>query len=126
MTEFHVGDVITSLVKTALIPGGRENVLYTTLGGAIGVFAPFITKEEGEFYQLLEMKMKQEYPSILGRDHTSFRGYYSPVKSVVDGDMCQFFSRLAPEKRREVAGEFDRSASDILKKLEDISARSSI
>lgn len=124
LVEFHVGDIITSLSRASLIAGGKEVIMYTTLSGAIGMFIPFISKDEAEFFQTLELHLREEAPSLVGRDHASFRGYYLPPKSVVDGELCQFYTRLTPEKRREIAGEFERTAPEMLKKLEDIVTRS--
>ena len=47
--NFHVGEVITSLQKTTLIPGGSESLVYTTLSGAIGMLVPFTSHEVTQF-----------------------------------------------------------------------------
>jgi splicing factor 3B subunit 3 len=39
---------------------------------------------------------------------------------VVDGDLCEVFGALAPERQRAVAGELDRTPAEVLKKLEDV------
>jgi splicing factor 3B subunit 3 len=36
VTNFHVGDLVTSLQRAALQPGGREVLLYATIMGAVG------------------------------------------------------------------------------------------
>ncbi len=66
--------------------------------------------------------MRQE-PSLTGRDHLSYRSSYVPAKAVVDGDLCETFLLLSPEKRREVAEEVGRGASEVVKKIEDIRSR---
>lgn len=33
-----------------------------------------------DFFQHLEMHMHSELPSLVGRDHLSFRSYYLPIK----------------------------------------------
>lgn len=43
--NFHIGEVITSLQKTTLIPGGSESLVYTTLSGGIGMLVPFASNE---------------------------------------------------------------------------------
>lgn len=98
-------------------------IVYTTFLGTIGILVPFVSKEDVEFFTTLEMHMRQEMPSILGRDHLSYRSYYIPVRKVVDGDFCEQFQVLAPEKRRRIAEEMDRSVAEIMKKLEDIRNR---
>jgi splicing factor 3B subunit 3 len=123
LTDFHVGDIVTHLTKVSLLPGAREVLLYTSLHGAIGIFVPFSTRDDIEFFSLLETQLRQAAPSILGRDHMSYRGYYNPVKTVVDGDLCEQYLLLVPGKRREIAEEMERNAGEIVKKLEDIRNR---
>ncbi|KAJ3092115.1 Splicing factor 3B subunit 3, partial [Quaeritorhiza haematococci] len=124
VTEFHVGSTITSIHKTTLVAGGREVILYTTFLGGIGLLVPFATKDDVEFFQTLEMHMRQEAPPLLGRDHLSYRSYYIPVRCVVDGDLCEMFgTALGPEKKRGIAEELDRVVGDITKKLEDMRNR---
>lgn len=84
----HVGELVVSLQKTALIPGGPEAIVYTTLAGGVGALIPFSTKDEHEFFQHLEMYMRTEHPPLCGRDHLSFRSYYFPVK--VRTHLCDF------------------------------------
>lgn len=40
VVNFHVGDLVTSLQRAVLQPGGREVLLYATVMGAIGVHQP--------------------------------------------------------------------------------------
>ncbi|ETN79203.1 hypothetical protein NECAME_09921 [Necator americanus] len=51
---FYTGDLITSLQKTSLVPGANECVIYTTIGGAVGILVPFISKDKSKFCQDLE------------------------------------------------------------------------
>lgn len=76
----HVGELIVSIQKTALIPGGPEAIVYTTIAGGVGALIPFSSKDDHEFFQHLEMYMRTEHPPICGRDHLSYRSYYFPVK----------------------------------------------
>jgi splicing factor 3B subunit 3 len=66
--------------------------------------------------------MRQESPSIVGRDHMAFRSYYAPVKNVIDGDLCEQYGALPSEVQRRIAEDMDRTPSEILKKLEQIRA----
>lgn len=43
--NFHIGEVITSLQRTTLIPGGSESLVYTTLSGGVGMLVPFTSNE---------------------------------------------------------------------------------
>ena len=36
VVNFHVGDLVTSLQRAVLQPGGREVLLYATIMGAVG------------------------------------------------------------------------------------------
>ena len=89
LAHYHLGDIPTSLHKTQLVAGGRDILLFTGLSGSIGILVPFISREEVDFFQQLEALMRSEEPPIAGRDHMVYRGYYVPVKSVIDGDYCE-------------------------------------
>lgn len=80
LNNFYVGETILSLQKGVLTAGGKDCVVYTTMSGAIGVLVPFLTKEEFEFFQALEMHLRQEHPPLCGRDHLAYRSFYFPCK----------------------------------------------
>ncbi|KAF9073666.1 CPSF A subunit region-domain-containing protein [Rhodocollybia butyracea] len=120
IATFHVGDLITSIHKVAMVAGGREILLYTGLHGTIGILVPFVSKEDVDFISLLEQHMRTEQSSLVGRDQLSWRGYYTPVKAVVDGDLCETFARLPGPKQSAIAGELDRTVGEVLKKLEQL------
>ncbi|GAU95977.1 hypothetical protein RvY_07491 [Ramazzottius varieornatus] len=121
--QFYIGETISSLQKTTLIPGGSESIVYTTLSGRIGALVPFSSKEDQDFFQHLEMHLRNEKPPLCGRDHLQYRSYYWPVKSVVDGDLCEQYNALDYGKQKEIAEELDRTPNEIAKKLEDIRNR---
>ncbi|XP_067652800.1 splicing factor 3B subunit 3 [Haliotis asinina] len=123
VANFHVGEVVTSLQKATLIPGGSESLVYTTLSGAIGMLVPFTSHEDHDFFQHLEMYMRSEYPPLCGRDHLAYRSYYYPVKNVIDGDLCEMFNSMDASKQKSVAEELERTPSEVSKKLEDIRTR---
>ncbi|KIK98465.1 hypothetical protein PAXRUDRAFT_823827 [Paxillus rubicundulus Ve08.2h10] len=118
--HFHVGDLVTSIHKVSLVAGGREVLLYTGLHGTIGILVPFVSKEDVDFISTLEQHMRTEQGSLVGRDHLAWRGYYVPVKAVVDGDLCETYARLPSSKQSAIAGELDRSVGEVLKKLEQL------
>ncbi|KAF9652978.1 hypothetical protein BDM02DRAFT_3160528 [Thelephora ganbajun] len=120
LAHFHVGDLVTSLHKVALVAGGREVLLYTGLHGTIGILVPFVSKDDVDFISTLEQHMRTQNLSIVGRDHLSWRGYYVPVKAVVDGDLCEAFAQLPAHKQSSIAEELDRSVGDVLKKLDQL------
>jgi splicing factor 3B subunit 3 len=123
IAEFFVGDTLTSITKTSLLPGGREVLVYTTLHGSIGMFVPFVSKDEIEIFKTIEMHLRNEIPNPCGRDHVQYRSYYFPVKNVIDGDLCEHYNMLPNEKKRQIADSLDRTVSEISKKLEDIRNR---
>ena len=120
LAHFHVGDLITSIHKVSLVAGGREVLLYTGLHGTIGILVPFVSKEDVDFISTLEQHLRTEQPSLVGRDQLSWRGYYVPVKAVVDGDLCETYARLPGSKQQAIAGELDRTVGEVLKKLEQL------
>ncbi|KAI0755924.1 mono-functional DNA-alkylating methyl methanesulfonate N-term-domain-containing protein [Irpex lacteus] len=120
LAHYHVGDIVTSITKVSLVAGGREVLLYTGLHGTIGILVPFISKEDVDFISTLEQHMRTEQGSLVGRDHLAWRGYYVPVKAVVDGDLCETFARLPATKQSSIAGELDRTVGEVLKKLEQL------
>ena len=120
IAHFHVGDLITSIHKVSLVAGGREVLLYTGIHGTIGILVPLVSKEDVDFISTLEQHMRTEQGSLIGRDQLSWRGYYTPVKAVVDGDLCETFARLPGTKQSTIAGELDRTVGEVLKKLEQL------
>ncbi|KAI0349483.1 hypothetical protein OH77DRAFT_1594212 [Trametes cingulata] len=120
LAHFHVGDIITGLHKVSMVAGAPEVILYTGLHGTIGVLVPLISKEDVDFTTILEQHLRAEQLSLVGRDHLAWRGYYVPVKAVVDGDLCEMYARLPPHRRGAVAGELDRTVGEVLKKLEQL------
>ncbi|CAO1634280.1 unnamed protein product [Sympodiomycopsis kandeliae] len=127
--HYHVGDIITSLHKVSLAPGGKEGIMYTCLGGTIGMLVPFVSKEDVEMLSTLEMHLRQEaslvnspyaLSSLVGRDHLAYRGYYVPVKSIIDGDLCEQYGLLNYQRQEAIAEQLSRSTADVKKKLETL------
>ncbi|KAH8814685.1 CPSF A subunit region-domain-containing protein [Flagelloscypha sp. PMI_526] len=125
LAHFHVGDLVTSVHKVAMVAGGRDVILYTCLHGTIGILVPFASKEDVDFISTLEQHLRTEQSSLVGRDQLSWRGYYVPVKAVVDGDLCETFTKLSAQKQSSIAGELDRTIGEVLKKLEQLRVTSS-
>ncbi|KAJ3911556.1 SF3B3 protein [Lentinula edodes] len=86
----------------AMVAGGREILLYTGLHGTVGILVPFVSKEDVDFISTLEQHLRTEQSSLVGRDQLSWRGYYTPVKAVVDGDLCETFARLPGSKKSAI------------------------
>lgn len=119
----YIGDTITSIGKATLTTGAREVLAYTTFFGGIGMLVPFLSKEDVDFFQNLEMHMRLAMPPLLGRNHLAYRSSYVPVRNVIDGDLCEQYSLLPMDKRTEIAEELDRTPAEISRKLEEIRQR---
>ncbi|KAI1327859.1 pre-mRNA-splicing factor rse-1 [Xylariaceae sp. FL0255] len=124
MTHFYAQDVPTSITKTNLVVGGQDVLLWSGVQGTVGVFIPFVSREDVDFFQNLESQMRSEDPPLAGRDHLIYRSYYAPVKGVIDGDLCERYALLSNDKKQSIAGELDRSVREIERKISDIRTRS--
>jgi splicing factor 3B subunit 3 len=125
LAEFYVGETIVSLQKAAFVHGAREAIYYVTVSGAIGVFIPFAQRNDALLSQNLELFMRTEEPAMmLGRDHLAFRSSYSPVKSVIDGDLCEHLQSLTSDRKHTASQLLDASPEELLRHLQAI--RSSI
>lgn len=117
MCHFFTQDIPTSISKASLVVGGQDILLWSGIMGTIGVFIPFVSREDADFFQSLEGHMRTEDAPLAGRDHLMYRGYYAPVKGVIDGDLCERYTLLPNEKKQMIAGELDRSVREIERKL---------
>jgi splicing factor 3B subunit 3 len=46
-----------------------------------------------------------------------------PLQNVIDGDICEQYNSIDPNKQRAISEELDRTSSEVAKKLEDIRTR---
>ncbi|EFC50026.1 predicted protein [Naegleria gruberi] len=120
IVKFYVGSMITSIYKTSLIAGGPSILIYTTITGAVGVFFPFTSKKDIEFFTQLEMHLREKNPPLCGRDHLAYRSYYFPVKSVVDGDLIEQFNDVDLQTKTKISEDLQRTINEIAKKIEDM------
>lgn len=123
--NFYLGEIVHSIQKTSLIPGGSESIIYTTFSGTIGLLIPLSSREDIDFFQHIEMYMRQESQPLCGREHIAFRSSYWPIKvfffnifiiflkNVIDGDLCEFYNQLDAEKRRNIADDLDRTPAEV-------------
>ncbi|KAG7422627.1 Pre-mRNA-splicing factor rse1 [Fusarium oxysporum f. sp. rapae] len=123
VAHFFTQDIPTSITKASLVVGGQDVIVWSGLQGTIGVLIPFVTREDADFFHALEVRMRIHDPSPVGREHLMYRGYYEPVKGVIDGDLCELYRSLPVEKKQHIAGELDRSAKEIERKISDIRSR---
>lgn len=123
MTHFFCQDIPTSIQKTNLVAGGRDVIFWTGLQGTLGILVPFMSREDVDFFQSLEMQLASNNSPILGRDHLIYRSYYAPSKGTIDGDLCETFFLLGQDKKAVIAGELDRSVREVERKIGDMRTR---
>lgn len=123
IVNYYVGESIASLQQTELVPAGPKVIFYTTIMGAIGMFVPFRSRDDLEFFSHLEMHLRQENAPLCGRDHLAFRSYYSPVKECIDGDLCEQYATLPYGKQKSIADELASSPAEVIRKLEEMRFR---
>ncbi|TPP60423.1 Splicing factor 3B subunit 3 [Fasciola gigantica] len=80
LCHFYVGEVVSSLQKATLIPGGSEGIVYATLSGAVGMLVPFSSRDAYDFFQHLELHMRSEGLSLVGREHVHYRSQHYPCR----------------------------------------------
>lgn len=117
MCHFFPQDIPTTVQKTSLVAGGRDVILWSGFQGTLGMLVPFLSREDVDFFQSLEMQLAAQNPPLAGRDHLIYRSYYVPVKGVIDGDLCETFFLLANDKKQMIAGELDRSIREVERKI---------
>ena len=86
-------------------------------------FMPFKHKEDVEFFQTLELHLRQEHPPLCGRDHLAFRSSYFPCKAVIDGDLCEEYNVVPASVKTDIAEGLDRTPQEVAKKLEEFRTR---
>ena len=118
-----VQDIPTSIQKTNLVPGGQDVLFWAGLQGTLGIFVPFVDREDVEFFVGLEGHLRADEPPLAGRDHLMYRSYYIPVKGCVDGDLCERFFVLERGKKERIAAELDRSVREVEKKIGEMRTR---
>ncbi|KAJ5884705.1 Pre-mRNA-splicing factor rse1 [Penicillium taxi] len=123
MLHYYAQDIPTSVHKASLVAGGRDVIVWTGVQGTIGIFVPIISREDVDFFQSLEMQLAAQHPPLAGRDHLMYRGYYAPVKGIIDGDLCEMYFLLSNDQKMMIAGELDRSVREIERKISDMRTR---
>ncbi|KAK3703320.1 pre-mRNA-splicing factor rse1 [Vermiconidia calcicola] len=121
--HYYTQDIPMSLQRTALVAGGQEVLFWSGLQGTLGILVPFVSREDVEFFAQLENLIRAEEPPLAGRDHLMYRSYYAPVKGVVDGDLCERFSKLSFDSRQKIAGEVERGVKEVERKVQEMRGR---
>lgn len=124
IAHYRLQDIPTGFSRAALAVGGRESVIVSGLQGSITAFIPIATNRDTETLEKLESALRNKIPIWSGRNHLLYRGYYAPVKNVVDGDLCEEFRTLESSDKGEIAKEIGMEVDEIERKVEDIRATS--
>lgn len=120
LCHYHVGEVVTGMTRASLVAGGAEVLIYVTVTGRIGALVPFISRDDIEFFTLLEGCMRTDAPRPTGREPQAYRSYYAPIKHVVDGELCESFTKLSYEEQKKIADKLDRTVDEVAKNLERV------
>ena len=121
IAQFHIGDMITCIRKCNLKNDSDNNlILYVTISGRIGVFIPFKTRDEVDFFIHLEMYERIEIENLSGREHLMFRSLYGPVKCVIDGDLCEEFLEIDSNKQKSLSSQLEENTNEIKNRLENM------
>lgn len=130
---FHVGSIVMGLVRGTLKGGTGVNnisnndsecIIYSTIGGAVGILAPFAVKSDADLAVGIEKEVRERFISLVGRSHVSYRSSFAPVRHVVDGDLCEMLTGFSREEQESCAVGVERDLSDVLRKLDEF--RSSV
>ena len=120
LCHYHVGEVVTGMTRASLVAGGAECLIYVTVTGRIGALVPFVSRDDIEFFTLLEGCIRTDAPRPTGREPQAYRSYYAPIKHMVDGELCESFTKLSYEEQKKIADKLDRTVDEVVKNLERV------
>ncbi|MES1907173.1 MAG: hypothetical protein MHM6MM_000340 [Cercozoa sp. M6MM] len=123
LCNFFTADMPLSLRRAPLVDGGDDVIVYGSVLGAVGALVPLRSRAEANFFQQFEQLMRQNVRirPLLGNMHIKWRGFYFPVKNVVDGDLLAQFAALPAEEQDAMAEELEVQGGRLmlLKKIDD-------
>jgi splicing factor 3B subunit 3 len=105
VANYFANDIPISIQKTVLLSGGERIIFWAGLQGTLGALIPFSSRRQHKMFQQLELQLRSDDKPISGRDHLAFRSYFTPVKSMIDGDLIERFLILSRDKRESIAGQ---------------------
>lgn len=136
LCDFYVGDIATSFHKGLFVVGGTESIIYTGLQGTVGLLLPLATAQEAQFLLKFEKALRKVHDreledvtktgdriNLVGREQLKFRGYYNPVKNVIDGDFLEKYYKLESSTKIKIASELGRVPREVERKLHDLRNR---
>mmetsp|Transcript_32687 Transcript_32687/g.70801 ORF Transcript_32687/g.70801 Transcript_32687/m.70801 type:complete len:1345 (-) Transcript_32687:136-4170(-) len=120
LCHYYVGEVVTGMTRASLVAGGAESLIYVTVTGRIGALVPFVSRDDIQFFSLLEACLRTDAPRPTGREPQAYRSYYAPIKHVVDGELCESYTKLSYEQQKKIADKLDRTVDEVVKNLERV------
>lgn len=105
IAHYFCNDIPVSIQKTVLLSGGERIVFWAGLQGTLGALIPFTSRRQHKMFQQLELQLRSDDKPLSGRDHLAYRSYFTPVKSVIDGDLIERFLVLPRDKRESIAAQ---------------------
>ena len=123
LCSFYDVNAVASIHKVLNARNKFEFLMASNVEGKIMALVPFETKSEVDFFRHFELLMRMEevgpiFPT--GRNHLLYRGYYSAVKDVTDGDLCERFLKIDKDKKKTIGENLERTQTEIIKKIEDV------
>jgi len=140
LAHFFMGEAVTGISMCKFSPDTSSIMLAATLSGAVAAFVPFAKADDIQFFQSLEaaIRLVQEQngalarategdrppplaelggSSICYRNHHSYRSFYEPCKSTIDGDLCESFGRMPSQVQQQVAAAMGVSVGEVKKRV---------
>ncbi|KAJ4360278.1 pre-mRNA-splicing factor rse1 [Didymosphaeria variabile] len=105
VAHYFSNDIPTSIQRTNLISGGERVIFWSGLQGTLGALIPFSSRRQQKMFQQLELQLRGDDKPLSGRDHLAYRSYFTPVKSMIDGDLVERFLVLSRDKRESIVGQ---------------------
>ncbi|KAH8728049.1 CPSF A subunit region-domain-containing protein [Phaeosphaeriaceae sp. PMI808] len=105
VANYFANDIPISIQKTVLLSGGERVIFWAGLQGTLGALIPFTSRRQHKMFQQLELQLRSDDKPMSGRDHLAYRSYFTPVKSMIDGDLIERFLVLSRDKRESIAAQ---------------------
>lgn len=104
--QFYVGDTVTSMQKTSLVPGANDCLVYTTISGTIGMLVPFVSRDVSCSFlffaqEQLKKSLTSSFLSVFLFLRFSFIKFSEPKCSLLYTELCDaarnhFYIEMTP------------------------------
>jgi splicing factor 3B subunit 3 len=105
VAHYFTNDIPVSIQRVSVLAGSEAVIFWAGLQGTLGALIPFQSRRQHKMFQQLELQLRTDDKPLSGRDHLAYRSYYTPVKSVLDGDLIERFLELSRDKRETIVGQ---------------------